>query len=104
MPALHLRSETHKVGRKAMMGKAPLAAGENPPRGATTTARTLNWERLGILYARIALEIGNSQSWEESNDGQGTAGRRGKSTARRNDNSAYPELGATGNPLCPHCT
>ncbi len=38
-----------------MMGKAPLAAGENPPRGATTTARTLNWERLGILYARIAL-------------------------------------------------
>jgi putative oxidoreductase len=38
-----------------MMGKAPLAAAENPPQGATTTGRTLNWERLGILYARIAL-------------------------------------------------
>jgi putative oxidoreductase len=38
-----------------MMGKAPLAAAENSPQGATTTGRTLNWERLGILYARIAL-------------------------------------------------
>ena len=38
-----------------MMGKAPLAAAENLPQGATTTGRTLNWERLGILYARIAL-------------------------------------------------
>src|SRR6266852_5908335 len=46
----------------------------------------------------------NSRSWEKSNDGQGTHGHRGKSTARSNDNSAYPKLGATGNPLCPHCT
>jgi len=38
-----------------MMGKVPLAAAENSPQGATTTGRTLNWERLGILYARIAL-------------------------------------------------
>jgi len=38
-----------------MIGKAPLDIAETPPRGATTTARTLNGERLGILYARIAL-------------------------------------------------
>ena len=38
-----------------MMGKAPLAAAGNLRQGATTTGRTLNWERLGIVYARIAL-------------------------------------------------
>jgi len=38
-----------------MMGRAPLAAPETPPQGATTTGRTPNWERLGILYARVAL-------------------------------------------------
>jgi uncharacterized membrane protein YphA (DoxX/SURF4 family) len=46
----------------------------------------------------------NSQSWEKSNDGQGALGDSGKSAGTRNDNSAYPELGATGNPLGPHCT
>jgi putative oxidoreductase len=38
-----------------MIDKAPLERAETPPRGEATTARTLNWERLGILYARIAL-------------------------------------------------
>jgi putative oxidoreductase len=37
------------------MGKAQLAASEVVPRRATTTSSTLNWERLGVLYARIAL-------------------------------------------------
>jgi uncharacterized membrane protein YphA (DoxX/SURF4 family) len=36
------------------MGKAPLAA-ENSPLGAPTKRLTPNWERLGILYARVAL-------------------------------------------------
>src|ERR1700730_6205701 len=38
-----------------MTDKAPLISAENLPRGAMTTARTLNLERLGILYARVAL-------------------------------------------------
>jgi putative oxidoreductase len=38
-----------------MMGKAHLDTAENPQRAAMTTARSLNWERLGILYARLAL-------------------------------------------------
>jgi putative oxidoreductase len=38
-----------------MMGKAHLNTAENPQRAAMSTARTLNCERLGILYARIAL-------------------------------------------------
>ena len=37
------------------MAKAQLAASETVPRGATMTSSTLNWERLGVLYARIAL-------------------------------------------------
>ena len=37
------------------MGKAQLDASETVPRRATTTSGMLNWERLGILYARIAL-------------------------------------------------
>ena len=37
------------------MGKAQLAASEVVPRRAMTTSSTLNWERLGVLYARIAL-------------------------------------------------
>jgi putative oxidoreductase len=38
-----------------MIGKPPLDIAEARPRAALTTASTLNWERLGILYARIAL-------------------------------------------------
>ena len=38
-----------------MRDKAPLITAGNPPQGAMTAARTLNWERLGILYARVAL-------------------------------------------------
>jgi putative oxidoreductase len=37
------------------MGKAQLAASKTDPRRATTTSSTLNWERLSVLYARIAL-------------------------------------------------
>jgi len=37
------------------MDKAQLAASETSQRRATTTLGTLNWERLGVLYARIAL-------------------------------------------------
>jgi putative oxidoreductase len=37
------------------MGKAQLAASETSLRRATTTSGTLNWARLGVLYARIAL-------------------------------------------------
>lgn len=36
------------------MAKAPLAAAETSPTQGTTDAR-LNWERMGIFYARIAL-------------------------------------------------
>ncbi len=38
-----------------MIDMAPLERAGTPPRGEATTSRTLNWERLGILYARIAL-------------------------------------------------
>jgi uncharacterized membrane protein YphA (DoxX/SURF4 family) len=38
-----------------MMDKAPRITAENPARGAMTTACAPRWERLGILYARIAL-------------------------------------------------
>jgi uncharacterized membrane protein YphA (DoxX/SURF4 family) len=38
-----------------MIDKAPLERADTPPRDEATTSRTLNWERLGILYARIAL-------------------------------------------------
>src|ERR1022692_2282662 len=37
------------------MSKAQPAALETSHRWATTTSGTLNWERLGVLYARIAL-------------------------------------------------
>ena len=37
------------------MDKAQPAASETSHRWATTTSGTLNWERLGVLYARIAL-------------------------------------------------
>jgi uncharacterized membrane protein YphA (DoxX/SURF4 family) len=37
------------------MDKAQPAASETSLRWATTTSGTLNWERLGVLYARIAL-------------------------------------------------
>ncbi|MGA9863454.1 MAG: DoxX family protein [Terriglobales bacterium] len=37
------------------MDKAQLAAAETSQRWATTTSGTLNWERLGVLYARLAL-------------------------------------------------
>ena len=37
------------------MGKAQPAAPETSHRWATTTSGSLNWERLGVLYARIAL-------------------------------------------------
>jgi uncharacterized membrane protein YphA (DoxX/SURF4 family) len=37
------------------MGKAQPAASETSHRSATTTSGTLNWERLGVPYARIAL-------------------------------------------------
>ena len=37
------------------MDKAQPAASETSHRWATTTSGTLNWERVGILYARIAL-------------------------------------------------
>src|SRR5437899_604125 len=40
---------------KAMIDKAPLDIAEARPRAAMTIASTLNWERLGIIYARIAL-------------------------------------------------
>src|ERR1700737_5376536 len=46
----------------------------------------------------------NSRNWEKRSDGEGTPRTGGKSTGRRKDNSAFPELGAPGNPLCPHCT
>jgi uncharacterized membrane protein YphA (DoxX/SURF4 family) len=36
------------------MGKARLAAAETVLRRATAASGTLNWKRLGILYARIA--------------------------------------------------
>ena len=38
-----------------MIDKAPLERAGTSPRGEATTSRSLNWERLGILYARIAL-------------------------------------------------
>ena len=38
-----------------MMDNTQLAASEPSLRGATTASSTLNWERLGILYARIVL-------------------------------------------------
>jgi putative oxidoreductase len=38
-----------------MNDKAPLDIAEARPRAAMTIASTLNWERLGIIYARIAL-------------------------------------------------
>jgi uncharacterized membrane protein YphA (DoxX/SURF4 family) len=37
------------------MGKAQPAASETSHRWATTTSGSVNWERLGVLYARIAL-------------------------------------------------
>jgi uncharacterized membrane protein YphA (DoxX/SURF4 family) len=37
------------------MDKAPVAAGENSPLDAPTKRWAPNWERLGILYARVAL-------------------------------------------------
>ena len=37
------------------MYQAQPAASETSHRWATTTSGTLNWERLGVLYARIAL-------------------------------------------------
>jgi len=37
------------------MDKARLAAAEISQRWATTTSGMLNWERLGVLYARVAL-------------------------------------------------
>jgi putative oxidoreductase len=37
-----------------MMG-TPLAAAENSPQSAPSRERTLDWERLGVLYARVAL-------------------------------------------------
>jgi putative oxidoreductase len=39
------------------MDKVPLAGSETSQRGATATSGTLNWERLAVLYARIALGI-----------------------------------------------
>lgn len=37
------------------MDKAQLAGAETSQRWATTRSRTLNWERLGVLYARMTL-------------------------------------------------
>jgi uncharacterized membrane protein YphA (DoxX/SURF4 family) len=37
------------------MDKAQLGASETSQRRATTTSGTFNWERSGVLYARIAL-------------------------------------------------
>jgi len=37
------------------MDKAQLPAAEISQRWATTTSGVLNWERLGVLYARVAL-------------------------------------------------